>query len=132
MYIIDRQISLIEALNENLKQPHEKVQKAAVKALRQALFCFFALVEEVSEKLQKITVTLYLDWILKAENVAYTRSGTLALGVLPLPLLCGGGDGQGRLTAILSALEDSAHVGALVAGDPGRNEMSMKLLICLQ
>lgn len=115
---LKNKISLIEALNENLKQPHEKVQKAAVKALRQALFCFFALVEEVSDKLKKITVTLYLDWILKAENVAYTRSGTLALGVLPLPLLCGGGDGQGRLTAILSALEDSAHVGALVAGDP--------------
>ena len=36
------QIPLLELLNENLKQPHEMVQRAAANALRQFTFTYFS------------------------------------------------------------------------------------------
>eukprot|EP01041_Mallomonas_annulata_P002638 gene2638-5176_t len=147
---IKTKISLIEFINENLKQPHEKIQLAAASALRHSLYDFFTLsttktntststtstttntsTTSTLDRVLKITVEQYIEWIRKAENVALTRGGTLALGVLPLKLLCnesyqsngnGGGAsnnniGLERLALIITTLDNCSKSEAMVAGD---------------
>jgi hypothetical protein len=81
---IRTQVSLVELLNENLKQPHELVQKAASSALRQFLFTYFSSsATDPSDNLQTVTVLKYLEGLKKGDNVAVTRGSALALGVLP-------------------------------------------------
>ena len=73
-------MSLVELLNENLKQPHESVQAAAARALRHVLHVFFGGSAAPSERLRKLTVLAYVDLLRSSANVACTRGAALALG----------------------------------------------------
>lgn len=80
------QVSYVEVLNENLRQPHASVQEAAHSALRVFLFNYFGVqgVDSVpSERLQALTTKKYIDGMKAEENVAVTRGFALALGALP-------------------------------------------------
>jgi hypothetical protein len=103
-------------LNENLKQPHELVQKAASSALRQFLFTYFSSsATDPSENLQTVTVLKYLEGLKKGDNVAVTRGSALALGVLPYRLAI---QPEGRLADILSVLLEASNPNKLIAGEP--------------
>lgn len=109
-------VSLVEALNENIRQPHELVQQAAANALRQFLFSYFSNTSDIpSEKLQILTVSKYLSSMTKDDNVAVTRGSALALGSLPVRLLT---LPEGRLDEILDALLESSSPTKLIAGEP--------------
>lgn len=81
------QVSLVECLNENLKQPHEYIRVSACSALRQFLFSYFPVSESPSENLQKLTTLRYVAGLDSEENVAVTRGYSLAIGALPPKLL---------------------------------------------
>ena len=112
---IKKKIALVEFLNENLRQPHEYIQKAASDALRQFLFTYLSGGEgDPSERLQKLTVLKYMQGLSTEENVAATRGYALALGVLPAKLAT---QPTGRLQEILSVLGASASPQKLIAGE---------------
>ena len=130
------QVALVEALNENLKQPHERIQRAAVTALREALFNFSYFQAPTSspsssgssetsscgpsDRILKLTVSLYVEGLIKGENVAITRGYAWALGTLPMYLLSGGTIDQGkdRVDKVLDVLDNASRENALVTGDP--------------
>ena len=113
---IKKKISLVNFLNENLRQPHEYIQKAASSALRQFLFSYFSAGDAApSERLQSLTVLKYMQGLASEENVAATRGYALALGILPLKLATLPG---GRLTEILQVLAVASSPEKLIAGEP--------------
>ena len=112
---IKKKIALVDFLNENLRQPHEYIQKAASSALRQFLFSYFNSGEvDPSERLQSLTVLKYMQGLSTEENVAATRGYALALGILPLKLAT---QPAGRLAEILQVLSVSSSPERLVAGE---------------
>lgn len=113
---IKKKIALVDFLNENLRQPHEYIQKAASSALRQFLFSYFSAGETApSERLQSLTVLKYMQGLASEENVAATRGYALALGILPLKLAT---QPAGRLTEILQALAVASSPEKLISGEP--------------
>jgi hypothetical protein len=84
---VKQQVVLVETLNEHLRQPHQAVQLAARDALREFLFACFSAGDAPSERLQKLTVTKYLEGLRTETNVSVTRGYGLALGALPQRLL---------------------------------------------
>ena len=112
---IKKKVSLVEFLNENLRQPHEFIQKAASAALRQFLFSYLSSGDaDPSERLQKLTVLKYMQGLATEENVAATRGYALALGILPAKLAT---QPAGRLAEILSTLATSSSPQKLIAGE---------------
>jgi hypothetical protein len=111
------QVALVENLNENLKQPHENVQRAAVKALRQMLFSYFPVGASAgpSERLQALTVQKYINGVATDMNIAVVRGYTLALGVLPPKLL---NKPEGRLKEVMFTLETVMSPDHSIAGEP--------------
>lgn len=110
------QVALIEIVNDQLRQPHEGVQRAAQKALRMMLFSFFGdnNWKEPTDKLQALTVTKYLTTLPKENNVAVVRGYLLALGILParialLPV--------GKLDQILDLLCVFADCNKMITGE---------------
>ena len=55
------QVTLVEHLNENLRQPHASVQGAAAAALRRFLFACFGAGGAPSDRLQALCVEKYLQ-----------------------------------------------------------------------
>jgi hypothetical protein len=109
-------VLLVEALNENIRQPYVVVQQAAANALRQFLYSYFSNTTDIpSEKLQKLTISKYLTSLTKDDNVAVTRGNALALGALPVRLLT---LPEGRLDEILDACLESSCPSKLIAGEP--------------
>lgn len=104
----------METLNENLKQPHESIQKAAASALRQMLFTYFPIATEPSERLQQLTVLKYMNG-LNDENVAHVRGYALALGVLPIKLIK---SPPNRLNEVFKTLFDSCDPSRCYGGEP--------------
>lgn len=114
--------SLLESLNENIRQPHESIQLAAQKSLRQYLFTYFDNKSKFISKLESLTVTKYIENLLKEENVAVTRGHVLALGCLPWCLI-------GRnLGKILHALREMCQVYRKIGGDPDPETRKYALL----
>eukprot|EP00605_Chrysophyceae_sp_TOSAG23-4_P001221 GSChrysophyteH1.ASY1.ANO1.1331.1 assembled CDS len=108
-------VTLVEFLNENLRHPQEYIQEGAADALREILFSYFSSgIEDPSERLQKLTVQLYMNGLNTEENVAATRGYALALGVLPARLLC---QPRGRFVQVLECLAASAQEDRKIAGD---------------
>ena len=92
----------------------EFIQESAADALREFLFSYFSTGdEEPTERLQKLTTLTYTTGLDTDENVAATRGCALALGALPLKLLC---RPEGRLDTVLSSLANSASEKRLIAG----------------
>lgn len=113
---IKKKIALVEFLNENLRQPHEYIQKSASNALRQFLYTYLSSsAGEPSERLQKLTTLKYIQGLSSEENVAATRGYALALGVLPLKLST---QPAGRLKEILDILAISSSPQKMIAGEP--------------
>ena len=110
------QVALVENLNENLKQPHEHVQRAAVKALRQMLFSYFPIspASGPSERLQMLTVLKYINGLKTEMNIAVVRGYTLALGVLPPKLLS---KPEGRLRDVFECLANVMSPDHRIAGE---------------
>ena len=112
---IKTKVTLVEFLNENIKHPHDYISIAATDALREFLFAYFSRGDdEPTERLQKLTVTKYLDGINTEDNVAATRGYALAIGALPLKLLC---KPTGRLDSILAGLTEGAREDRKISGD---------------
>lgn len=109
------QVLLVEHLNENLRQPHENIQKASVKALRCFLFAYFPIKTSPTQRLQDLTVCKYAEGLRTEQNAAATRGYALALGSLPPKLLL---LPEGRFTFVLSSLEDVARRDRLIGGEP--------------
>lgn len=110
------QVALVEFLNENIKQPHEHIQRAAAAGLRQMLFSYFPVgATGPSERLQSLTVLKYLEGLKVELNVAVTRGYALALGALPPKLLR---QPQGRVGAVFACLGEVADTAWRVAGEP--------------
>lgn len=133
---------LLDALNENIKQPHESIQIAAQKAIRLFLFTYFrtpyheAAVKEPIQAMKQV-LRLYIDGLRKDLNVAVTRGYALALGALPVPLLLSKrvtttSESIGNasydsfastlqssyLLEIMFALKDMANINKKIAGEP--------------
>eukprot|EP00981_Chlorochromonas_danica_P003319 scaffold644_cov168-Ochromonas_danica.AAC.11 len=111
------QVALVEFLNEQLRQPHEQVQRAAQNALRLVLFNFFGdgpILKNPTERLQNITISKYMTTLSTEMNVAVTRGFCLALGVLPerLALLS-----FKRFNEILDVLASYASSSKKISGD---------------
>jgi hypothetical protein len=81
-------LQYIESLNDNLKQPHEAIQKSASNALEQILhYCVLDKLDAAPpQNLSKLTVLKYIEALKNDQNVAVTRGYALALGALPIPL----------------------------------------------
>lgn len=111
------QVALLDALGENLKQPHENVQRAAASALRQLLHFYFAapIGSPAFQKLQKMTVLKFVAGLQDAENVAWTRGYSLALGVLPFHVVANPAE---VLDNVLATLSRTVSTDYLVAGEP--------------
>ena len=110
------QVALCEHLNENLRQPHEEIQKTAASALRYLLSSYFSFSGCPSKRLQDLTVQKYLD-ALRADgngNVAITRGNAMALGSLPVKLII---LPEGRVNDVLNCLSDAARSDRLFAGE---------------
>lgn len=113
------QVALVELLMDQLKQPHEMVQRAAQSAWRLALFNFFgdALpLKPPTDKLQALSIHKILAALKQEGNVAVTRGFCLALGALPerlatLPLE------DNRIDTVLDVLEDYASAEKRIMGD---------------
>lgn len=104
------QVALTEALHENLRQPHDEIQQAAVSALQQFLFTYFPC-QEPSERLQKLTLLKYMEGLEKEENAAVTRGAALALGILPMKFL------HSHAHKILSCLDCAMKSKRKIAGE---------------
>jgi tubulin-specific chaperone D len=104
--------SLLENINDNIKQPHESIQLAAQKSLRQYLFSYFGNRSKSSSKLESMTLAKYMDTLIKEENVAITRGHCLALGCLPWCIL------NPNLGKILSTLKEMCQLSRKIGGDP--------------
>jgi len=112
---LKKKVSLVEFLNENLRQPHEYIQKAASSALRNMLFSYFASSEgDPSERLRKLTTLKYLQGLATEENVAATRGYALALGALPVKLAT---QPAGTLKEVLHELRRASSSDRLIAGE---------------
>jgi hypothetical protein len=112
---LKKKVSLVEFLNENLRQPHEYIQKAASSALRNILFSYFASSEgDPSERLRKLTTLKYLQGLATEENVAATRGYALALGALPVKLAT---QPAGTLKEVLNELQRASGSDRLIAGE---------------
>lgn len=111
------QVVLLEFLNENLKYPHEKVQRAAANALRQFLFYYLMATfgSGPFDKLQKMTVLKYMEGLKLAENAAFVRGYALAVGVLPFHIIS---HPATLLGDILERLGTIASPNSLVSGEP--------------
>jgi len=107
-------VALLEFLNENLRNPLEYIQLSATDALRELLYSYFSQGAEVSERLVKVTVDVYSAGLDGEENVAATRGYALALGTLPVKLLC---MPEGRLASIFATLARAADKGRKIGGD---------------
>jgi hypothetical protein len=112
---VKQQVTLIEFLNENLRQPHEGIQEAAVQALRCFLHTYFPIKTEPSQRLQALTTLKYLEGLRTEQNAAVTRGYALALGALPPKLIL---SPEGRFNAVLEALEDASKTNRLIGGEP--------------
>lgn len=128
------QVSHVECLNENLRQPHANVQIAAQEALRNILFHYFstkAIDVLPSDRLQSLTTKKYLEALRSEENVAVTRGFSLALGALPprLALLP-----EGVFDEILTVLEDfassSKRIGGEYDAETCRNAVNSAVELC--
>eukprot|EP01038_Epipyxis_sp_PR26KG_P010204 gene10204-13728_t len=136
-------VTLLESLNEHMKQPHEDIQQSAASALRQFLYSYFnelnlsspisqlitqeggviGMTEKdpaagdnnPSESLQKLTVLKYMNGLVKEQNVAITRGYAMALGVLPIKLA---NFPPNRLNEIFSSLHTASSVTTLISGEP--------------
>lgn len=95
------QVAMVETLNENLRQPFAPIRAAAREALREFLFAHFSEGETPSERLQKLTVSKYVEGLQSETNVSVTRGYALAIGALPLRLLV---QPAGRSDALIDAL----------------------------
>lgn len=112
---VKHQVTLVEFLNENLRQPHEGIQEAAVQALRCFLHTYFPIKTEPSQRLQALTTLKYLEGLRTEQNAAVTRGYALALGALPPKLIL---SPEGRFTAVLEELENATKTSRLVGGEP--------------
>lgn len=110
-------MALLDIVSENLKQPHENVQNAAARALRQLLHFYFAapIGSPAFQKLQKMTVLKYVAGLRAAENVAWTRGYSLALGVLPFHITSEPPEVFDQVLDVLSIVIDPEHK---IAGEP--------------
>lgn len=109
-------VSLVEFLNDQLRQPHFSVQSAAQNALRHCLFAFFGdhSKGEPSERLQKLTVGKYLDGLVSEQNVAATRGYAMGLGALCSRLLL---KPSGILSKVISTLARFADSTMRISGE---------------
>ena len=111
---IKTQVALVEALNENLKQPHDYIRLSASKALRQFLFSYFPCKESPSENLQRLTILKYISGLNTEENVAITRGYAMAIGALPPKLLT---TPDGQLDLVFDALHTALRPDKKIAGE---------------
>lgn len=107
----------MDVLGENIKQPHENVQRAAASALRQLLHFYFAAPAGTPAflKLQQMTVLKYMSGLKSAENVAVTRGCSLGLSVLPYHILA---DPPNMLDDVLDLLAKVIDPKFAIAGEP--------------
>jgi hypothetical protein len=111
---VKQQVSLVEALNENFRQPFAPIRDAARDALRDFLFTHFAVGDTPSDRLQKLTVSKYLTGLRTESNVSATRGYALALGALPLRLLV---LPEGRADAVLACLAECCSPQHRIGGE---------------
>ena len=109
------QVEYLDIINENLKQPHRKVQIAAQTALRQFLFVYFnskqsSLSTSPTERLQNATVRMYLKGLMEEENVAVTRGYAFAIGVLPSRFSLLAADGLEGIISVLAKAVNAEHL----------------------
>jgi hypothetical protein len=109
------QVSMVDSLNDQLKQPFETLQLLACDALRNVLFSYFSESSEPpSEKLLGLTVLKYIKGLNTDDNVAVTRGYAKALGSLPPRLACRGSVG---LDNVLNALMNAASTTKVIGGE---------------
>ena len=111
------QVTLVEFLNENLRQPHQHIQVAATNGLRHMLFSYFpvsAVGAGPSERLQNLTVLKYIQGLRTETNVAATRGYALALGALPPKLVR---QPPGRSREVFACLKTVTDVNWKIAGE---------------
>ena len=110
--------SLLESLNEHLRQPHESVQLAAANALREFLFRHFnwsaTLTSAETERVGQLTVGKYIKCLLEDGNVAATRGSAMGLGSLNEALLL---RAMGVMDDVLAALVRASDRRTLIAGE---------------
>ena len=110
--------SLLESLNEHLRQPHESVQLAAANALREFLFRHFnwsaTLTSAEFERAGQLTVGKYIKCLLEDGNVAATRGSAMGLGSLNEALLL---SAMGVMDDVLAALVRASDRRTLIAGE---------------
>jgi len=110
-----QQVSLVEFVNENLRQPFEGIQLAAAKALRCFLHSYFPVKVEPSQRLQGLTSLKYVEGLRTDQNAAATRGYALALGALPAKLIL---SPLTRFSEILEALAEACCKNRLICGEP--------------
>ena len=146
-----QKFKFVDLLNDNIRQPYESVQKAAVSAMRCILFVYFhknssitdttkhdaqdvllapPVVETcdtpiaapatstVEERVRNMTLTKYMEGLLKEDNVAVTRGYALALGALPVGFVV---KPAGTFQSIISCLKRVTDCTFLVCGEPDAN-----------
>lgn len=110
--------SLLESLNEHLRQPHESVQLAAANALREFLFrhfnCSATLTSAETERVRQLTVGKYIKCLSEDGNVAATRGSAMGLGSLNEALLL---SATGVMDDVLAALVRASDRRTLIAGE---------------
>jgi len=118
---ISKQLKLLGSLDENLCQPNENIQTAAIIALKMFLSTYFPVNEDKgpSEKLQSRTIHQYANQLLTSENVAVTRGSAGALGALPrCQLATVTENGRAGLQTALDALITASHRKFKVGPEP--------------
>jgi hypothetical protein len=109
------QFTMVESLNEHLRQPFEALQQLASDALRNVMFTYFSgPIYPPSEKLLALTVLKYINGLKTDENVAVTRGYAKALGSLPLRLVC---YSSNMFENVLNALNDASSTNKLIGGE---------------
>lgn len=113
---IKTQVSLVEFLNENLRQPHEHIQMAGAAGLRLMLYSYFPVspTDGPTSRLQTLTVTKYMEGLRTEENIAAARGYALALGTLPYRLIS---KPLGRIKEVFHCLSDACDPTKRIAGE---------------
>jgi hypothetical protein len=113
---IKTQVSLVEFLNENLRQPHEHIQLAAAAGLRLLLFAYFpvSLSDGPTTRLQALTVVKYMEGLRTEENIAAARGYALALGALPYRLIS---RPLGRVKEVFQCLAEASDPAKRISGE---------------